>query len=70
MFQTHHCEFFCEGLCGDGLARSPRQMLVGGGAIWITFMVISLRLRCRRPPLHAVLQFLAVSCHPWRPPPL
>ena len=42
MFQTHHCELFCEGLCGDGHVRAPRQMLVGGGAIWIIFMVISL----------------------------
>ena len=57
MFQTHHCELFCEGLCGDGQVRALRQMLVGGGAIWIIFMVISLRSHCRIP----VLQFLAVS---------
>ena len=57
MFHTHHCELFGEGLCGDGQVRALRQMLVGGGAIWIIFMVISLRSRCR----FAVLQFLAVS---------
>ena len=57
MFQTHHCELFCEGLCGDGHVRALRQMLVGGGAIWIIFMVISLRSHCR----FAVLLFLAVS---------
>jgi len=47
MFQTHHCELFCEGLCGDGHVRAPRQMLVGGGAIWIIFVVISLCFHCR-----------------------
>ena len=33
MFQTHHCEFYCEGLCGDGHLGSLRQMLVGGGVL-------------------------------------
>ncbi len=41
MFQTNHCELFCEGLCGDGHVRAPRQMLVGGGASWITLVVIA-----------------------------
>ena len=59
MFQTHHCEFFCEGLCGDGLVRTPRQMLVGGGATWIIFMVISLCFHCRLP----TLQFSLFVCH-------
>ena len=47
MFQTHHCEFYCEGLCGDGHVRAPRQMLVGGGAVWITSWVISDCCHCR-----------------------
>ena len=59
MFQTHHCELFCEGLCGDGHVRAPRQMLVGGGAIWIIFMVISLCFHCRLP----TLQFSLFVCH-------
>mgnify|MGYP003959927703 CR=1 FL=1 len=41
MFHTHHCELFGEGLCGDGQVRALRQMLVGGGAIWITLVVIA-----------------------------
>ena len=42
MFQTHHCELFGEGLCGDGQVRALRQTLVGGGASWITLVVIAL----------------------------
>ena len=53
MFQTHHCELFCEGLCGDGHVRAPRQMLVGGGAFW------HLRVLCA--PAAASFCF-AVSC--------
>ena len=55
MFQTHHCELFGEGLCGDGLVRALRQTLVGGGAIWIIFMVIAL------VPT-AAFQFAVVFC--------
>ena len=43
MFQTHHCELFGEGLCGDGQVRAPRQTLVGSGATCIIiFLVIAL----------------------------
>ena len=58
MFQTHHCELFCEGLCGDGHVRAPRQMLVGGGAFW--HLRVPLRSRCR---IFLFRCFLLSACH-------
>ena len=59
MFHTHHCELFGEGLCGDGQVRAPRQMHVGGGASWITLVVIALVPTAAS--LFAVCPFM---CHP------
>ena len=60
MLHTHHCELFGEGLCGGGQVRALRQTLVGGGASWITLVVIA--------PVPTAASLFAVClsmCHLW-----
>ena len=65
MFQTHHCEFVCEGLVGDGLGVPP------GRCSWVVGRSGTFGLLWALPLPHlSVSLFLVVSLSFWPRPTL